>query len=101
VFHWNEKHTVLVASIGGAIFLLASHWLLIENISHRVHGPVTAINMVLQVFGSLFAGFASLLILIATFAGKISRYAGIISALLLGLTAYYCFSNSFGIIVSL
>jgi len=98
-FQWQKAHTLLTCCIVGALLLLASHWLFLENLHNRVHGVLPGLNVIIQVFGSLFAVFVSLAILIAAIAGKCTRLFGFVSAFLLGSVACYCLATSFGILV--
>ena len=90
---------VLIGCVVFTLVLVASHWFFMENLHHRIGG--VAWNALFQIFGNLFAGFASLGIIVTSFTGKISRRIGIPSALLLGLTAGYCLFRSFGVMMSI
>ena len=89
---------ILGCAIAISILLAVSHWFFLENIHHRIGG--VAWNALFQIFGNLFSGAASVVILLMTMLGKVSRVLGVISSLLLGMTAGCCLLKSLGIMMS-
>ncbi|MFK7816261.1 MAG: hypothetical protein AB8B92_07990 [Gammaproteobacteria bacterium] len=90
---------ILASCIVVSLLLVASHWFYLGNLHHRI-GDV-AWNELFQIFGNFAAFIGSIAILVKTLKGKISGITGVFSALIMGLTAAYCFSSAFSTMMSI